>query len=468
MKRSDFVFTVLLPPADFVMLLTAAVATYLLRTEILSAFRPVLFEFNLPLVRYVAISALASLGFIAAFAVVGLYSFKRLRLAEEFGKIVVGCSAGILAVIMYIFLRQELFDSRFLILGGWFFAIAFVTLGRSLVRLVRRRAVARWGFGVHRLVIVGADETARALAAAIEEDAGLGYRVVARCDRPDLAEIQTLAEAGGVDEVMVADPNFPPEDIVALVDFCNERHLVFKFIPNIYQTLTANAEADTIARRPVIELKRTPLDGWGRVAKRGFDVVASFFGLIFLSPLFAVMATAIKWDTPGPVFARLKRVSKNKQFVMYKFRSMISTDPDGTAHSLNSYFRSLGNDRPDAGPLWKMRDDPRITRVGKFIRRWRLDELGQLINILRGEMSLVGPRPHQPDEIARYAKHHKRVLAVKAGATGLAQASGSSELPFEEEVKLDTFYIENWSLWLDMKILFKTLLKVLSRDRGAV
>ena len=137
------------------------------------------------------------------------------------------------------------------------------------------------------------------------------------------------------------------------------------------------------------------------------------------------------------------------------------------AHDLNLQLRLVRNDRPDAGPLWKMKDDPRITRVGKIIRRTRIDELPQLWNIVKGDMSLVGPRPHQPDEIEKYEKHHRKLLAIKAGATGLAQTSGSSDLPFEQEVVLDTYYIENWSLWLDFKIIAKTAIKMLS-DKSAV
>jgi lipopolysaccharide/colanic/teichoic acid biosynthesis glycosyltransferase len=135
------------------------------------------------------------------------------------------------------------------------------------------------------------------------------------------------------------------------------------------------------------------------------------------------------------------------------------------AEELKPYLAAL-NERTD-GPLFKMRDDPRVTRVGKFLRRYRLDELPQFWNILMGHMSIVGPRPHQSDEIARYAKHHRKVLAIKAGATGMAQVAGSSDLPFEEEVALDTFYIENWSLVLDVRICIKTVLKMF-RDRSAV
>ena len=144
---------------------------------------------------------------------------------------------------------------------------------------------------------------------------------------------------------------------------------------------------------------------------------------------------------------------------------MVAHDPDGGAESLKASLYEL-NERQD-GPLFKIKNDPRVTRVGKVIRKYRLDELAQFINILKGDMSLVGPRPHQPDEVARYQKHHKKVLAIKAGATGLAQVSGSSDLPFDEEVMLDSFYIENWSLGMDFKIIFRTVFKML-HDHSAV
>jgi len=215
-----------------------------------------------------------------------------------------------------------------------------------------------------------------------------------------------------------------------------------------------------IDRFPVIELKRTSLDGWGRVIKRSIDIAAASLGLLLTSPIFLTCALIIKNETKAPVFARLKRVSKNREFYLYKFRSMIA-NAEELKPSLIAY-----NERKD-GPLFKMKDDPRVTRVGRILRRTRIDELPQFINILKGDISLVGPRPHQPDEIQKYEKHHKKVLAIKAGATGLAQISGSSDLPFDEEVAIDSFYIEHWSLLLDMRIIFRTFLKMF-RDPSAV
>jgi lipopolysaccharide/colanic/teichoic acid biosynthesis glycosyltransferase len=180
--------------------------------------------------------------------------------------------------------------------------------------------------------------------------------------------------------------------------------------------------------------------------------------------VFLIVAIIIKLDSKGPVFVKLKRISQKQEFGLYKFRSMIAHDPDGSAESLKSSLIVL-NERKDS-PLFKMKNDPRITRVGKFLRKKRIDEFPQLINVLKGEMSLIGPRPHQPDEIEKYEKHHKKVLLIKPGMTGMAQISGSSDLPFEEEVKLDTYYIENWTLSKDVYILLKTII-IFLKDKSA-
>lgn len=463
MKKSELFFNVLRLPVDFVMLVIAGISTYFLRTELLSAFRPVLFEFNLPFAKYFYLVSFVSLIFVASYAVSGLYSLKiRRGFFDELIKIIVASSAGIMLIIIYIFLRQELFDSRFLVLGGWLFAIVFVFIGRLLVSLFQKYYVTRRNFGIHNVVVIGNDELAIAVVERINNNLSYGYRLFKHITLPDLDILKEAKASGSIDEVMLTNPNYSEKSILELVDFCHENHIVFKYVPNIYKTLTANFDIDIIGGLPLIELKRTRLDGWGKVIKRIFDIFASIVGLILLMPLFAIVAIMIKLDTAGPVFVSLKRISKNREFGMYKFRSMVKN-----AHDLNLQLRLVRNDRPDAGPLWKMKNDPRVTRLGKIIRGTRIDELPQLWNVLKGDMSLVGPRPHQPDEIEKYEKHHRKLLAIKAGATGLAQVSGSSDIPFEQEVVLDTYYIENWSLWLDLKVILKTTLKIFT-DRSAV
>lgn len=461
MKKSELVFNTLLVPTDLVMVIAAGWATYVSRTKILNTFRPVLFEFNLPLEKYFLLVLFAAVFFIVIFALSGLYKLKTTTSGiEEFFKISVASSAGIMLLIVYIFLRQELFDSRFLVLGGWILTIMFVTAGRFLVRRLRQTLVAKYSWGVHKVMVIGDDDVSARMVKEINLNPYAGYRIVKHLANPEVEEVKLAIGNPGIDEVILANPNYPAEKVLRIVDFCNDNHLVFKFVPNIYQTLTANFSVDVFSGVPLIELQKTNLDGWGKVIKRGIDAGGSLLALMILSPLFLATALAIKWETEGPVFVRLKRVSQNREFYLLKFRSMIKN-----AEALKPALMSL-NERGD-GPLFKIKNDPRVTKVGKWIRRYRLDELPQLINVLKGEMSLVGPRPHQPDEVAQYRKHHKKVLAIKAGATGLGQISGSSDLSFEKEVALDSFYLENWSLARDIRIILKTILKMF-KDHSAV
>ena len=461
MRKSDLFFNAFRLPVDFTMLILAGTVNYLLRTKLLSFFRPVYFEFNLPMTSYIYLVIFVSLIFVGSYAISGLYSIKnRMGRVEEFLKIFVASSAGIMIIVIYIFLRQELFNSRFLVLGGWFFAIIFIFLGRLLVRKLQNYSVIRFNFGLCNTLLIGENDAALKILTQLKDNPISGAVVVKHLKNPEINDVGLAVGNPEIEEVILADSTYPGQKVMELIDFCNDNHLIFKFVPNVYHALSSNLEVANVGGIPLIELKRTALDGWGRIIKRSTDIIASSAGIIILSPIFLLLAFAIKWETEGPVFARLKRVSKNREFILYKFRSMVEN-----AEELFPHIQAL-NERKD-GPLFKLKNDPRITKFGRFMRKIRIDEMAQLWNVLRGDMSLVGPRPHQPDEIARYEKHHKKVLAIKAGATGLAQVSGSSDLFFKEEVALDSFYIDNWSLMMDIKIILKTVFKMLN-DRSAV
>jgi exopolysaccharide biosynthesis polyprenyl glycosylphosphotransferase len=461
MKKSELVFTAILVPLDFLMLLGAGLAAYFLRINPwVVQYRPVLFHLNLPFDKYLILVIGVSVFLLIVFALVGLYQIKTVRpLLDDFLGILIGVSAGIIILVFYIFLRREWFDSRFLILVGWLLAIFFVFFGRFLINRWQQYLMREYHWGAHRVLVVGRDGISQKITQKIKSEPSLGYRLVTNLIEPDIEEIKAKVNNPGVDEIILADPDWSREKILDLVNFCEENHLAFKFVPNLFQTLTSNTSVETLGDVPIIELKRTALDGWGRIIKRIIDFIGASFGLIILSPLFVITAFVIKWDSAGPVLIKLKRISQGKEFNLYKFRSMIEG-----AEDLKKFLWAY-NERKD-GPLFKIRNDPRVTKVGRILRKYRIDEFPQLINVLKGEMSLIGPRPHQPDEIARYEKHHKKVLAIKSGMTGFAQSSGSSDLSFEEEIKLDTYYIENWSLLMDFKIFLKTL-AILFRDRSA-
>ena len=194
--------------------------------------------------------------------------------------------------------------------------------------------------------------------------------------------------------------------------------------------------------------------------KRAIDIVGTMTGLLFTTPFLPFIALAIKLDSRGPVFIKLIRVSNGKKFYLYKFRTMVKN-----AHELKPFLQHL-NERND-GPFFKIKNDPRITRIGKWLRKFRIDEFPQLINVLKNEISLVGPRPYAPEEVSAYPENYKYLIQTKAGLTGLSQINGSSQLSFQKTLELDGLYIKHQSLSLDFKIIFKTLL-ILFSDPTAV
>jgi len=450
MRKADFLFNAALMPVDFLMLMAAGFAAYFLRlSPFVADWRPVLFD--LPVIYYLTLTAALAGFFVAVFAISGLYKakIKRSQL-EEFFQVILAVSAGMMIVIIFMFFKREWFDSRFIMLAAWFLGIIFVTSARLIAAKIRKVLMAKCGFGVERVLLIGEGEQANLIRQEIETNPCIGYSILGHVPDINLDNIKNIVKNPGAQKVILANQNFERSAVVDLINFCEDMRIDLKFVPDFFGAVSRNIDIDILGATPIIELKRTNLEGWGEVTKRLSDIMGSLVLIPLFAPAFFVIAFFIKWDTKGPVFVRLKRVSRGKEFKLLKFRSMITG-----AHEYKEYLASE-NERGD-GPLFKMKDDPRITKVGRFIRSKRIDELPQIFNVLKGEISMVGPRPHEPAEIARYERHHKKVLAIKSGVTGFAQISGAEQLPFEEEVKLDRHYIENWSLKKDIAILLKTL-----------
>jgi len=459
MKKSEILFNAFLVPLDYAVIVLATVAVYYLRF-----FNPILENYpllyQLKIGRYFEITLIAALVVIAVYAIEGLYSMKVTRSTlKEILKIFTATSAALMVFIVAVFLDRYLFSSRFILLGSWVLIIIFVSAERLVARFLQRR-IAKWrgSDGLHRIMLVGSNEIVDKITHYFKCHPGMPYKVVGKLK--EITKEDLIQYKNRVDEVIQCDPSLPASQVNLLARYCELNRIDFKYVPNLFAARATNIEIRSIAGFPVVEIKRTPLDGWGRVIKRLFDLVVSSLLLIILSPLFLYLAIRIKTDSEGPVFVRLKRVSQGKLFKIYKFRSMVKN-----AQELKKQLLKL-NERKD-GPLFKMKNDPRITKFGKFLRRTRLDEFAQLINVFKGEISLVGPRPHEPEEVQNYKSHHRKVMAVKSGITGMAQVSGSSNLSFEDEVGLDTYYIENWSIMLDFVILFKTFLIFFTRDKNA-
>lgn len=460
MKRSELIFSALEVPLDFVMLVLAGLAAYAVRfSGWFQNWSPA--QTALPLSEYIPLVMGVAAFWIIIYALAGLYRLKVTRsVVEEFFLVVVASLAGLAAVAVLIFFSRSFFESRLVVVLATALAIIFVGGARLALKKIQQSLVGRFGIGVHRVLIVGRNHGGRAreLINELSRTRRFGYAIAAVEPSVNREKIARLLSKKRVDDVFVTDLAYEPSALRALAALCHEKGVGFHFTAGVFDTF--RTEVHTLAAIPLVEVKNTPLEGWGRIAKRGVDILGGFVGVVLLVPVYVILGFIIKLDSPGPVIVSLKRLGQNgRPFRLYKFRSMQDKAWLAKPELLASNQRR--------GPLFKIKADPRITRVGRFIRRFRLDEFPQVLNVFLGEMSLVGPRPHEPQEVARYEAYQRRLLSIKPGITGLAQISGSSDLPFEQEVKLDTYYIENWSLLLDLKILIRTFV-VLWTDRSAV
>ncbi|MFZ0796334.1 MAG: sugar transferase [Terriglobales bacterium] len=351
---------------------------------------------------------------------------------------------------------------------------AFVIFASSLTGLVlarRLRQVAwkrrRRETEARKILIIGGGPVARSIAQALRNDSLHRATVCGFVDDNQplspvvlgrIADLDWLARAEFIDEVILALPGQPVQTREA-AEAAFRNHLDIRAVPDLPPGPWPDSGIDRIGEVPVVTLHREPLPSAALFLKRLLDVAGATFGLVLTSPLMAILALLIRLDSPGPVFFSAERTgAKGRRFHCYKFRSMV-TD----AAQLKEDLRAR-NQRQ--GPIFKIDDDPRVTRIGRVIRRYSLDELPQLWNVLRGEMSLVGPRPHPVDEVNHYELHQFRRLDVKPGITGLWQITARNCPSFELNMHLDLTYIENWSLRLDLRILANTI-RVLFAPEGA-
>jgi exopolysaccharide biosynthesis polyprenyl glycosylphosphotransferase len=469
-KKAELFFTFLKIPLDFLTLVVAGLLAWFIRfEESVQEIRPVIFDLELG--QYMNYILFAAVIWLIFFAWSGLYSFKRRRIIDEFQKVVLACSTGMTAIIIYMFFVRDLFDSRFIILTSWILAIVFVVIERAIVRRIQNYALSV-GWGAHKVIIVGENRNTEEIVTQFKKNPDLGYKIVAHLRGfENKEEMMRLQKKYKVDEIIQTDSGLSRSQSVALADFAAENNIIFKFAAGQFEARTTNVEVHMIAGVPIVEVKKTRLDGWGKIIKRVADFLISTVLIIILSPLLLIIAIILRIEDNGPAIYKNERVNKKGTFNVFKFRSFYTKFCTGKQfakytdqEAVEKYEKELiAKQSERKGPVYKVLNDPRRTKVGRFLERTSLDELPQLFNVWIGNMSLVGPRPHQPREVAKYEKHHKHVLDIKPGVTGLAQISGRSDLDFNEEVKLDTYYIENWSLKLDLWVLIKTPLSILSR-----
>jgi exopolysaccharide biosynthesis polyprenyl glycosylphosphotransferase len=473
MKRSELTFNLVSILVDFVMIIIAGMAAFYLRFQ-LADIRPILFD--LSLTHYVTNLFLVSPIIIMLLAMTGLYNLKGTRkISTELMKIVLATSAGLLVIVILFFFNQTLFPSRIIILLTWLLAIVLISAGRIILRAFQVHMLKN-GVGLHRLVVIDTvnNRNGKELVNELTERPELGYRVVDtvlfREDVNSLVrDLEQIHNQSGIDEILQADPYTPREVNSRVLRFARDYGILYNFVPDIFETSRTNVGVETISGIPVVVLKGTPLEGWGRVIKRIMDVVISTLALVITSPIFLATSLIIKLTSNGPIFFHQPRAAGLGQFECYKFRSMYHDMGEGTPEG-DKLRAELEKRNARQGPYVKIKNDPRVMPFGRFIRKAKIDELPQLWHILRGQMSLVGPRVHMVKEVDHFRNDYKWLFTIKPGATGLTQitqATDKPEISWEEEIKLDAFYIENWSIWMDLKIIFKTLLILLGRKPKA-
>ncbi len=397
---------------------------------------------------------------------------------DEVARIVTATAAGIMLMMAVTFFFQPSPFSRLLL----FWALLFIVLFISLARLLRRVILSmlyRRGIGVDRAVVVGVGETGRSVIRTLLARPDLGFGVLGYLDTggdednvglgriPRLGDLRMLETVLRADKplntVFVALPGTMQAELLTILQLCQQHNVRALVVPDLLQLSLNRVEFSNMAGMPVLGMRDIAAFGHisraGQALKRALDLVVITVLAVPTLLVMAFVAVAVKLDSPGPVFYTSPRVGRDgRVFKMYKFRSMVA-DADDQKESLRELNEA-------DGPLFKIKDDPRQTRTGRLIRRLSLDELPQVYNVLRGEMSLVGPRPPLPEEVAHYQAWHHQRLAVVGGMTGLWQVSGRSDLSFDELCLLDIYYIENWTVGLDVRILLQTIPHLLSR-KGA-
>jgi len=427
-----------------------------------------------PLSGYIPVGAVFTVLMLVAFRVDHVYqNWRNSPWLDQVYRLTNSTAKSVVVLLAITFVLQPLSYSRLLLVEAGFIALLLLSLARAVQGAIRGQ-LRRRGIGVERVIIVGAGEVGRTVMRTIVAKPHLGYTVIGFVDDDEekgrkhigrfralgsLENLPHLIEEEQPDQVIITLPWMYHRKILSIVHECQARGVAPRIVPDLFQMSLSRVDVNDLGGVPLIGVREVGFSRSAVLVKRAIDIILAALALSVGLPLLALIALAIRLDSPGPVIFRQTRVGQDgRLFEMYKFRSM----RQGSEAELPDLLEYNEAD----GPWFKMRCDPRLTRVGQFLRRTSLDELPQLWNVLRGDMSIVGPRPPLPNEVEQYLEWHRKRLQVLPGMTGLWQVSGRSLLNFDEMVLLDIHYIENWSLWLDLKILLMTIPQVLL-GRGA-
>ena len=472
--RNNVFYSLLLISADLIVLMLAFGLAYFIRVQL--DLRPLV---NQIYAREFLFTFLAIAPFwIATLASLGLYDPNiRNKRINEFFRLLLGSFIGILLVIGYSFVvNKPVFPARLVAVYAFIGSFVLLFSSRFIIHSIRSWLFKN-GYGAHRLLVIGNSEAARDVISQLKDTKRTGYHISAVAGPKKI--LPNDLEASHYSSVDRALNVIDQLKITAIIqtdlfedELRNQRilasaqthHIDYSFVPSEAEFYSGKNTVNVFLGYPMISVSQTPLIGWGEVVKRVFDFVSTVIILVLISPILLLLIILQKLFNPGPVLYKSKRLSRySDSFQLYKFRSMAARYGRKDA---SEEFREMG--REDLAKEYetnrKVKNDPRITAFGKFLRATSLDELPQLFNVVKGDLSLVGPRPILPQEMKLVKGRTGLLHSVKSGVTGLWQVSGRSDLSFEKRVELEMYYAQNWSFWLDMKILFKTIKVVFLRN----
>jgi undecaprenyl-phosphate galactose phosphotransferase len=460
--------------SDFAAILLSFFLAYLLRLEIFPVFDPSLLERPVFFHLYLEAAYMFAVWLIV-FSYEKLYT-KRHSFWEEVRLLLKSNTISFFLIMVAVFLtKQEFYYSRLIIVMAWLISVLIHPVFRYLTKML----LIKLSFWEKKVIILGTSESSADLIDSIKENKILGYKAVGcLTDNPKkigksiagikifghLDEIEKWKVKTGFEDIIVTLPNVPREKLIPLMKRWELISDSIRYIPRTGDLVSTGVEVENIGKILALSVRKNMHKPWNILIKVIFEYIITTIMFLLFLPFFLIIAVAIKIDSPGPVFFIQERLGKRKKPIrIIKFRSMVQNADEG----LKKYLQA----HPKADQEWKQYKkfrtyDPRVTRVGRFLRKYSLDELPQLLNVLKGDMNLVGPRPYIAEELDETELVLSVLLQVKPGITGLWQISGRSSLPFKERVKIDEYYIRNWSLWLDIVILLKTI-KVTASGTGA-
>ncbi|HUD07705.1 MAG TPA: sugar transferase [Candidatus Saccharimonadales bacterium] len=477
-NNNSLIYNSFLIIGDVVALVVAFLGAFFVRAHLFNA--PVAYPVHIT--TYILVFSALLPFWVLTFALLGLYNHSIYeKRFSEIGRLFIGSFIGMLFVVFWNYLSlKPILPSKLVVIFGFAFGFIALVIVRNIIRL-SQTLMFRFRVGLTNVVLTGNTAVARELVESLYNSRQSGYYIVGVVgseraiyghsnikNYPDFQTMLESVKADSFDAIIQTELYVDESRNQEILEFAQRHHIAYRFVPGNTELFVGNIDVELFRSAiPVIAVNETALFGWGRIVKRLFDILVGGLLQLIALPFMLIIAIVIKLYDHGPILLKQTRLTRyDQKFTVYKFRTIKKT-----YHNLSpeAAFTKMGEpqlitayrDNGDQIP-----HDPRYSKLGNFLRATSLDELPQLFNIVKGDISLVGPRSLVPEELEVYAKRHT-ILSVRSGLTGLAQVSGRRNISFEERRKLDLYYVQNWSFWLDLTILAKTIGAIIDKRGGA-